>query len=128
MQEKKSARRYLTLVNRAVRELGPYLEHPTEEGRQRLSSLLHEMEAEQSEYKHMRWADARIVKSMDLLVAETCLRAILRTYEAPHWLYHAARQYAERYDPRYGTGLIPESAPMVEDIAKFWRKFFGIRR
>ena len=31
-----------------------------------------------------------------------------------------ARVYAERYDPRHGTGLVPESAPLVRDIAEFW--------
>jgi hypothetical protein len=38
----------------------------------------------------------------------------------------AARHYAERYNPRYGTGLIPESASAVDDIAAFWaREHFG---
>lgn len=128
MQEKQSEQRYRALVNRAVRELGPYLEHPTEDRRERLWSLVHEMEAEQNEYRNISWGSARIIKSTELLVAETSLRSILRTDEASHRLYQAARDYAERYDPRYGTGLIPESAPMVEDIAKFWRKFVGIRR
>ena len=114
MQEKESAERYRALVNRAVRELGPCLEHPTEDRRERLRSLVHEMEAEQNEYRNISWGSARIIQSTGLLVAETCLRSILRTDEAPHWLYQAARNYAERYDPRYGTGLIPESAPMVE--------------
>jgi hypothetical protein len=128
MRGKKSEQRYQRLVNRAVKELGPYLGAPSMERRERLRSLFHEMQAEQNEYKPMRWGVVRIVKSMNLLVAEKALRAILRPDEASHWLYHTARDYAERYDPRYGTGLIPESAPMVEDIAKFWRKFFGIRR
>ena len=26
-------------------------------------------------------------------------------------------------DARYGTGLIPESAPLVEDIADFWCQY-----
>ena len=26
-------------------------------------------------------------------------------------------------DSRYGTGLIPESAPLVEDIADFWCQY-----
>ena len=25
------------------------------------------------------------------------------------------------------SGLIPKSAPMVEEIAGFWRKYFGIK-
>jgi hypothetical protein len=65
---------------------------------------------------------------MELVVVENALRSILRDHEAPAWLYHAARDYAERYDARYGTGLIPASAPMVQEIADFWRDYFGIGR
>jgi hypothetical protein len=36
--------------------------------------------------------------------------------------------YAERYDSHHGTGLIPASAPMMEEIADFWRDYFGIGR
>ena len=41
--------------------------------------------------------------------------------------YELAKHYAERYNPSYGTGLIPESAPLVEDIANFWCGYhFGV--
>jgi hypothetical protein len=46
--------------------------------------------------------------------------------EAGYWAYHAARDYAERYDPHYGTGLIPESAPMVKAIVGFWCEYYGV--
>lgn len=85
-------------------------------------------QTEQNEYKNIAWGSLRLVKSMDLLVAEKCLRAVLLPDKAPQWLYQATRDYCERYDPRYGTGLIPESAPMVEEIAGFWRKDHGSRR
>jgi hypothetical protein len=127
LREKEAPKRYRTLVNRAVREMKPHLDEPDEEAKERLYSLLREMEAEQNEYKSISWGMVRIVKSMDLLVAETCVRAVVRSDEAPHWLYHAARDYVERYDPQYGTGLVPSSAPMVEEIGSFWRKFCGIR-
>jgi hypothetical protein len=40
---------------------------------------------------------------------------------AGYWAYQAARDYAEQYDPHYGTDLIPESAPLVAQIAEFWQ-------
>jgi hypothetical protein len=46
--------------------------------------------------------------------------------DAGFWAYHAARAYAERYDPQYGTGLIPESAPMMEEIVRFWSEYYGV--
>lgn len=34
--------------------------------------------------------------------------------------YQTARAHTEEYDPRYGNGLIPASAPRLADIAEFW--------
>ena len=65
---------------------------------------------------------------MELLVAEKSLKSILRSHQASFWLYQASRDYAERYDARHPNGLIPKSAPLVEEIAGFWRKYFGIKR
>jgi hypothetical protein len=128
MREKKGPQRYRQLVNRAVREMRPYLEQPTDERRERLWSLWHEMKEEQSEYKPISWGVLRIVKSMELLVAEKCLESVLRPHEAPSWLYEAARDYAERSDARHPYGLTPRSAPLVEEIAGFWRRYHGIKR
>jgi hypothetical protein len=128
MREKKAPKRYRELVNRAVREMKPYLEQPTDERRERLWSLWHEMKQEQNEYQPISWGMLRLIKSMDLLVAEECLESILRSDESPFWLYQAAKDYAERSDARHPDGLTPKSAPMVEEIAGFWRKYHGIKR
>jgi hypothetical protein len=128
LREGEAPDRYRTLVDRAVEEMKPYLDDPADQRTDRLYDLLREMQAEQDEYKDIAWGSVRLIKSMDLLVAEKCLRAVLRADEAPQWLYQAARDYCERYDPRYGTGLIPGSAPMVEEIAGFWRGYFGLDR
>jgi hypothetical protein len=123
MREKKTSKRYRQLVNQAVRELKPYLDGPTEERRERLWSLLWEIEAEQNEYKRISWSMVRTVKSFDLLVVEHSLKAVLRPDEVPFWLYYAARDYTGR------TGeLDRRCAPMVEDIAGFWRRYHGIKR
>ena len=127
MRQRQSAKRYRGLVDRAVMELKPYLADPTEERQARLSLLCREMEAERNEYKKIGWNMVRLLKSTDLFVVETCLRSVVRSYEAPYWAYHAARDYAVRYDARYWSGLIPSSAPMVEEIAEFWRTYYGIK-
>jgi hypothetical protein len=129
MREKKNApKRYRDLVNRAVREMKPSLEQPTDERNERLWAVWHEMKEEQSEYRPISWGMLRIIKSMELLVAEKCVESVLRPHEAPHWLYQAARDYAERYDARHPNGLTRKSAPLVEEIATFWRKYHGIKR
>jgi hypothetical protein len=128
MRHTRSEKRHRALVNRSVREVRSYLDDPSEERRDRLSSLFHEIVGEQDEYRNASWGAVRIIHSMDLLVAEKAVRAVLRPAEAPSWLYQAARDYAERYNARYGDGLIPDSAPLVEDIAGFWRRYHGIKR
>jgi hypothetical protein len=127
MRRGKHPEKFRELVDRAVKELKPNLTDPTEERQARLSSLCQEMRSEQNEYKKIGWNMVRMLKSTDLFVVETCLRLVVRSYEAPYWAYHAARDYAVRHDARYWSGLIPSSAPMVEEIAEFWRKYYGIK-
>jgi hypothetical protein len=127
MRQEESPERYRELVDRAVKELKPYLTDPTQERKERLSSLCREMEAEQNEYKKIGWNMVRIIRSKDLVVVEESLKSIFKGHEAAIWAYQAAKDYAERYDARYPTGLIPSSAPMVEEIAGFWRKYYGIK-
>jgi len=127
MRQEQSPERYRELVDRAVKELKPSLTDPTEERKERLSSLCREIEAEQNEYEKIGWNIVRMVTSKDLVVVEESLKSVLKSYEAPIWAYQAAKDYAERYDARHGSGLIPSSAPMVEEIAGFWRKYYGIK-
>jgi len=127
MRQGKCPERYRELVDRAVKELKPYLTDPTAERKGRLTSLCREMEAQQNEHKKIGWNMVRMLKSKDLVVVEHSLESVLNSYEAPIWAYQAAKDYAERYDSRYGSGLIPSSAPMVEEIAGFWRKYFGVK-
>ena len=123
MREKKAPKRYRELVNRTVKELKPYLDDPTEERRNRLWSLHREIEGEQNEHVKISWSMVRNVKSFDLIVVEHALKAVLRPDEAPFWLYDAARDYTGRTDE-----LVSKSAPMIEEIAGFWRKYYGIKR
>jgi hypothetical protein len=127
MRQEKCPKKFRELVDQAIMELKPYLADPTEEREARLSSLCRKMESEQDEYKNMGWNWVRMLKSCNLFVVEACLRLALRRSEAPYWAYHAARNYAMSYDARYWSGLIRSSAPMVEEIAGFWRDYYGIK-
>jgi hypothetical protein len=64
-----------------------------------------------------------MIHSTEVLLIEYALSCLLQPTASADWGYRLARQYAERYNSRYGTGLIPESAPMVEDIADFWCQY-----
>lgn len=118
--------RYKKLAAEAVRVMARHLKKRTVESDERLRDLRAEAEAAQNQYEHHRWADVRIIHCMELLMVEKALHCVLNPWHAEYYGYHLARDYAERYDPHYGTGLIPKSAPMVEEIAAFWGKYhFG---
>ena len=118
--------RYKELMDRAIPAMRSLFDDASQARKQGISALLHEIEREQNEHRKVHWTEVRTIHSMELLVVENSLKAILRPAEASFWLYQAARNYAERYDPRYGTGLIPSSAPMMQEIADFWRDYFHV--
>jgi hypothetical protein len=127
MRQKNYPQQFRELVDRVINELTPYLADPADERQARLSSLRRELEVEQKEYKKSGWNVGRMLKHRDLMLVEECVRSVLRRSEAPFWAYQAFKDYVVRYDARYGSGLIPNSAPFVEEIVKFWREYYGIK-
>jgi len=116
--------RYQGLANKGVRGMVGYLSSRTRQRESRLHELLQEIQDEQNEFEHQRWVTVRIIHSMELLVVETALECVLSPWGSSELGYVIARQHAERYDSRYGNGLIPASAPLVEDVAEFWGRHF----
>jgi hypothetical protein len=127
MRNKKYSETFRELVDRAASELNSYLADPTEERQGRLLSLYEEMQSEEKEYMKSGWNVSRMLKHRDLVLVEECLRMVLSRSEAPFWAYHASKDYVVRSDARYGSGLIPNSAPFVEEIVEFWREYYGIK-
>ena len=69
----------------------------------------------------------RIIHDWDLLLFEDALRCLLGApHAAGHAVYQMARDYAERYDSRYSSGLVPKSASLVQDMVDFWVEFYGL--
>jgi len=60
------------------------------------------------------------------LSAQVVCATLLCEQDFPYWAYKLAREYVERYQPQYGSGLIPESVPMLLEVAEFWcQHYFG---
>lgn len=117
---------YQHLIDEAVLQIKNFLAEPTKEKEAHLWTLRSKAREVNSTYEKQSWATVRVIKSRGVLLIEQALLGVLRPAESSHWGYHIGRNYAERYNPRYGTGLVPESAPMVEDIANFWSQYhFG---
>ncbi len=114
---------YTQVVDEAIRQMQRYIEHPTQEAADLVQAWLSDVRALQNTYRNQAWGPVRIIHSTEVLLIEYALSCLLRPTASADWGYHLARQYAERYNSRYGTGLIPESAPMVEDMADFWCQY-----
>jgi hypothetical protein len=114
------------LMSEALAEMAGWPGSPTEADQQRLWKLLGRMQNEQNEHQRIKWGAVRLINDNDLLVFEYAARCLLNPQAAGVWAYQTARQYAERYDSAYGTGLIPASAPLVQDIADFWIEFYAV--
>ena len=114
---------YKQVVDEAIRQMERYLEHPIEAEADLVRAWLSDVRAVQNTYRNQAWGPVRIIHSTEVLLIEYALSCLLQPTASADWGYRIARQYAERYNSRYGTGLIPESASMVEDIADFWCQY-----
>lgn len=114
---------YKQVVDEAIRRMQQYIEHPTQEAADLVQACLSDVRAIQNTYRNQAWGPVRIIHSTEVLLVEYALSCLLQPTASADGGYHLARQYAERYDPHHGTGLIPESVPLVEDIADFWCQY-----
>jgi DNA-binding MarR family transcriptional regulator len=122
------ARTHRRLMRDAVALLGKWLDAPTASRRRDLGELYGQMKEEQNEYKNIRWGAVRIVPDADLLLVEYTVGCVLYPDGSGAGAYQTARYYAERYDTRFPSGLVPKSAPLVQDIVDFWVDELGIDR
>ena len=87
-------------------------------------ATLSRLKNSQDQYKRVKWTTVRIITSRDLLILENILQCLLLPTDiAVSYAYKATRNYVEKYNPHYGTGLIPESIPMLEKIICFWNRY-----
>ena len=115
---------YKKIVAGAVRGMTEYVKRRSTKTEEALYELLSQAKDAQNEYDRQHWGPVRIIHSMDLLVVETALECVLRPLDSSAFGYLLARRYAERYNSRFGTGLLPESAPMMEEIVAFWGRYY----
>lgn len=115
---------YERLIADGVRAMTRHLRKPTEQSKSRLEELFAQAKQAQSKFERQQWADVRIVDCWDLLIVETAMECILQPWYSSAIGYQLARKYAEKYDSRYGSGLIPKSAPMMAEIVEFWGRHF----
>ncbi|HEV3052927.1 MAG TPA: hypothetical protein VGX50_21650 [Longimicrobium sp.] len=114
------AEAFMERINDVIAGIHGYMATPTREADLALRAARRELAGLQSESRDTQWATVRTIHSREALVVENAANCILDPRNSATWGYRLGRDYAERYDPRHGTGLVPESAPLVRDIADFW--------
>ncbi len=85
-----------------------------------LHRVLTSVRNSQNVLKRIHGNTVRMIECGDLLQIEFALECLLADGDPSRLAYEAARRHAERYDSRYGTGLIPNSAAALEQIVAFW--------
>ena len=111
---------FRTRIATAVSCIHDYMDAPTRDADLALRVARRELESAQSETRDTRWATVRTIHCRDALVVENAAHCILDPRNSATWGYRLGCAYAERYDLRHGSGLVPESAPLVGEIAEFW--------
>jgi hypothetical protein len=119
--------RFKQVVSRAVIDLERAQEEGADKCKPRLLQVLQELKNLQNTYEHQEWGPVRLVSSSETLVVEYAVECSFLTSQAPYWAYLLARTYAEQYDSRFGNGLVPASAAMIEEIATFWNNYYSTR-
>jgi hypothetical protein len=115
---------YGRLIAGAIPAMTRYLKSPNETTETKLWELYERAREAQNRFEHQQWGDVRIIACWELLIVETAMECFLNPSHASVIGYQVARKYAQQYDSHYGTGLIPKSAPMIQEIAEFWGKHY----
>ncbi len=113
-----------TVIADGIEMMERYLETPTHEGKQFFGRLLKQInDLQGDDIRKVHWSTVHFVRSGYLLKLEYALRCFVEP-DFPAWAYKLARELVEDYEPQYGTGLIPSSAPMLLEIAEFWCQYY----
>jgi hypothetical protein len=113
-----------TLIADAIAQMESYIENPNVQVKQSLYRLLRQInELQGDDIRRVHWTTVHFVKSGNLLKLEYAIRCFTDR-DFPDYAYKLAREYAEFYNPFYGNGLIPESAPKLIEIAEFWCQYY----
>ncbi|WP_293337290.1 hypothetical protein [Microcoleus sp. CAWBG58] len=112
------------VIAEGIAQMEFYLENPSNEGEQSIRKLLRTINGLQGDdRRNVAWGTVHFVRSGNLLKLDYALRCFTDN-DFPYWIYKLAREYVERYSPQYSSGIIPESVPMLLEVAEFWCQYY----
>ncbi len=108
------------MVVLAMERMSKYWEIPEEKVLQEIRESCQQFQAFQNQTRHAAWGTVvRSIHHWDVFLIEAGMQCFLNKND-PTQGYQLARDYCEKYDPSYGTGLIPDSVPFLEEVLGFW--------
>jgi hypothetical protein len=81
--------------------------------------LCERLRAFQSDYRHDRWGDVRIVHSWQLMLVEKAVEIALARVSSSAAGYKLAADYCQNYDPKYGNTLNGPSRTKILEIVRW---------
>lgn len=81
--------------------------------------LYERLRAFQSDYRHDRWGDIRIVHNWQLMLVEKAVAIAVARISSPAAGYRLAADYCQNYDPKYGNTLNGPSRTKILEIVRW---------
>jgi hypothetical protein len=76
----------------------------------------------QNEIKKLKWSNIRLIHNWNVFLLEQAIDCYIYS-DQPEMGYKLAKSYTERYEPSFGTGLIPDSLESLKEINQFWNAY-----
>lgn len=94
------------------------------QSKKKLETILNKLIAYQNQTRSGHFGvQIRTINNNNLFLIELGIKCFLFDDESAG--YEIGKNYAEKYNARYGTGLIPDSLPFVKDILEFWKNYLN---
>ena len=85
----------------------------------KLELLSHKIKNYQNKIESKKWTNIRIIKNWDIFIIEEAISCFIHL-DFPEMGYKLAKSYTEKYNARFGSGLIPESLEYLKEINCYW--------
>ena len=90
----------------------------------KLEILRHKIKNYQNKIESKKWTDIRIIKNWNIFIVEEAISCFIYL-DFPEQGYKLAKSYTEKYNMKFGSGLIPESLEYLKEINIYWINYLN---
>lgn len=112
-----------SLVKEALQLMETIIVH-NKQSKKKLETIYKKLIAYQNQTRSGHFGiQIRTINNNNLFLIELGIKCFLFDDESTG--YEIGKHYCEKYNARYGTGVIPDSLPFVKDIVGFWTGYLN---